>query len=163
MYSGDPVIVPKDIDLIIDCGYLIDTIPHSNFCMSWLKNGNAIITNSSCVKMSVDMRKLRISSNDSCIPGSPIVSDSYIILSNANVYECKISRATELDVDEETVNQANAGNEFYLGFFHNHYLYPCGVEKYPPVIWVTTLETTSVSFVISTHDRTIYVQWYGLP
>ena len=156
MYGGYPVIAPRDVDLTIDCGYLIDTIPDSNFCMSWLKNGNAIITNSSCVKMSVDMRKLMISSDDSCIPGSPIVNDSYIILSNANIYECKISCAVELDVDEEAVSQANAGNEFYLGFFHNRYLYHCGDEKYPPIIWVTTLETTSVSFVISTHDRTIY-------
>ena len=156
MYAGDPVVVPGDISVTIDCGYLIDTIPDSNFCISWFKNGNPIITNSSCIKISVDMRYIMILSDDLCKPGSPTISDSYIIFLNDGVYECKISRAIELDVDEETVNQANAGNEFYLGFFHNRYSYLCGAEKYPPIIWVTTLEATPVSFVITTHNRTLY-------
>ena len=156
VYAGEPVIVPGDVSVTIDCGYLIDTIPDSNFCISWFKNGNPIITNSSCIKISVDMRYIMILSDDLCKPGSPTISDSYIIFLNDGVYECKISRAIELDVDEETVNQANAGNEFYLGFFHNRYSYLCGAEKYPPIIWVTTLEATPVSFVITTHNRTLY-------
>ena len=156
-YVGEPVIVPGDVSVTIDCGYLIDSIPDSNFCISWLKNGNPIISNSSCIKASVDMRHLMVSSNDLCKPGTPTISDSYAILGTDATYECKFSRTIdELDINEETLDQANAGNEFYLGFFHNRYSRDCGAEKYPPIIWVTTPETTPVSFVITTLDKTIY-------
>ena len=156
MYAGVPVIVPGDVSVTIDCGNLIDTIPDSKFCISWLKNGNPITINSSCIKISVDMRSIMISSDDLCNPEGPKISDSYITFGTDDAYDCKISRAIELDVDEETVNQANAGNEFYLGFFQNRNTINCAANNYPPVIWVTTLEATPVSFVITTHDGTLY-------
>ena len=156
VYVGEPVVVPGDVSVIIDCGYLIDTIPNNNFCMSWFKNGNPIITNSSCIKVSADMRHLMVSNDFLCEQGIPMNSDSYAILGTDAIFECKISRTIKLDINEETSDQANAGNEFYLGFFHNRYSLYCGAEKYPPIIWVTTPETTSVSFVITTHDKTIY-------
>ena len=156
VYVGDPVIVPGDVTVTIDCGYLIDTISDSNFCINWLKDGNPIITNTSCVKVSVDMRHLMVSSDYLCKYGIPTIIDSYAILRTDATFECKISRTIKLDVNEETSDQANAGNEFYLGFFQNSYSRYCEAEKYPPIIWITTPETTSVSFVMTTHDKTIY-------
>ena len=45
VYAGEPVVVPGDIDVVIDCGYLINTMPDSNFCIScmakeWQSNFN---------------------------------------------------------------------------------------------------------------------------
>ena len=152
MYVGNPVIVPRDTDVIIDCKPLIDNISDNNFCVGWYKNGNPITANSSCIQMSLDMQKLRISSVDLCEPG---ISDSYVTFSDSS-YECNVLHASKLDVDKKIVNQANAGNEFYLGFFQNRNLKHCGAAKYSPLIWVATPETTPVSFVITTHDKTIY-------
>ena len=156
VYVGEPVIVPGYVSVTIDCGYLIDTIPDSNFCISWHKEGNPIITNSSCIEVSADLRHLMVSSDDLCKPWSPMISHGYVTLGNDAIYECKISRTVELDINEEPLDQANAGNEFYLGFFQNRFSLNCGAEKYSPIIWVTTPETTSVLFVITTHDKTIY-------
>ena len=158
VYVGEPVVVGGDVKVTIDCGYLIDTIPDNNFCIGWFKNGNPITANSSCLEISEDKRKLKIFSDDLCKIDSelPLVSESYYLLHNDHSYECKISHAFGLDFDKQTANQTNAGNEFYVGFFHNRHSTTCGGAKYPPVIWVTTPEITPVSFVITIYHKTIY-------
>ena len=115
VYAGKPVVVPGDISVVIDCGHLMNTMPDSNFCISWLKNGNPILTNSSCINISVDMQYLTISS-DFCKPGPPIICYSYNSFLTDTVHECKVSHTIQLEVDGETLNQTNAGKEFYLGF-----------------------------------------------
>lgn len=155
VYAGEPIVVPGDISVTIDCGYLIDSVASSNLCINWFKNGNPIVANSSCIKVSVDMRRLTILSDDLCKPGYPPLAEGYFVLRNDGLYECKIFYTTGSNV-EQTVDQANAGNEFYLGFFQNRNSVYCEAEKYPPVIWVTTSESTPVSFVITIHNKTIY-------
>ena len=156
VYVGEPIVSGGDVKFTIDCGYLIDRLPDNNFCIGWYKNGNPIIANSSCLKLSDDMRKLKIFSDDLCKLEVPIISESYYIPRDDRTYECKVSHAAGLDVDEQAANQANAGNEFYVGFFHNRHYLTCGGETYPPVIWVTTPESTPVSFVITVRHKTIY-------
>ena len=156
VFNGDRVVVGGDENAIIDCGLLIDHLkPYGNFCVNWLKNGVSIATNNSCIKISVDMRKVMISSDYLC-KQKLRTTDSYGIYITNDAYECSILFTDQLRNDEQNVNQANAGNEFFLGFFQNYNSAYCGAEKYPPIIWVTTPETTSVSFVITTHNGIIY-------
>ena len=157
VFVGDIVVVGGDENVIIDCGLLIDHVkPFGNFCVIWRKNDIPITTNSSCTKISVDMRKVMISSDYLCKPGRLRTTDSYGIFITDDAYTCTVLSTNLLHNEEQNMNQANAGNEFYLGFFQNYNSAYCGAEKYPPIIWVTTPETTSVSFVITTHNGIIY-------
>ena len=97
-----------------------------------------------------------ISSDHLCKPGKLRTTDSYGIYTTNDAYECRMLSVDQLRIEEQNINQANAGNEFYLGFFQNYNSAYCGAKKYPPIIWVTTPETTSVSFVITTHDGIIH-------
>ena len=98
------------------------------------------------------MRYLTISSHF-CKPGPPIICYSYNSFLTDTVYECKVSHTIQLEVDRETVNQTNAVK---LGFFHSYNSIYYGAEKYLPIIWVTTLETTPAFFVVTTYNKTIY-------
>jgi len=48
------------------------------------------------------------------------------------------------------VDQTNEGNEFYVGFFQNRFGERGERESIPPVLWVTTKESTPVSFNVTT-------------
>ena len=54
------------------------------------------------------------------------------------------------------IEQTNEGNEFYVGFFHNRFHVHDEIEKIPPVLWITTKETTKVKFTVSTINGTIF-------
>ena len=49
-----------------------------------------------------------------------------------------------------SVDQTNEGNEFYVGFFRNRFGRASEQEVIPPILWVTTKESTSVNFTVST-------------
>ena len=48
------------------------------------------------------------------------------------------------------LDQTNEGNEFYVGFFRNRFGLVDEQEEIDPVLWITTKESTSVNFNIST-------------
>ena len=48
------------------------------------------------------------------------------------------------------IDQTNEGNEFYVGFIQNRFGLRGEQESIPPIIWVTTLESTPVSFNVTT-------------
>ena len=47
------------------------------------------------------------------------------------------------------VDQTNEGNEFYVGFFINRFGLVSEQERIDPILWITTKESTSVSFTVS--------------
>ena len=47
-------------------------------------------------------------------------------------------------------DQTNEGNEFYVGFFRNRFGLVSEQERIDPVLWITTKESTSVNFNVST-------------
>ena len=49
-----------------------------------------------------------------------------------------------------SVDETNEGNEFYVGFFRNRFGRTNEQEEIDPVLWITTKESTSVSFTVST-------------
>ena len=49
-----------------------------------------------------------------------------------------------------SVGETNEGNEFYVGFFRNRFGRANEQEEIDPVLWITTKESTSVSFTVST-------------
>ena len=49
-----------------------------------------------------------------------------------------------------TTDQTNAGNQFCIGFFQNRFGDRGEQESIPPVIWVTTEESTPVNFNVTT-------------
>ena len=49
-----------------------------------------------------------------------------------------------------SVDESNEGNEFYVGFFRNRFGRASEQEEIDPVLWITTKESTSVSFTVST-------------
>ena len=46
-------------------------------------------------------------------------------------------------------DQTNEGNEFYVGFFRNRFGLVSEQERIDPVLWITTKESTSVNFTVS--------------
>ena len=48
------------------------------------------------------------------------------------------------------VDETNEGNEFYVGFFRNRFGRSIEQEVIDPVLWITTKESTPVSFTVST-------------
>ena len=54
------------------------------------------------------------------------------------------------------VEQNNEGSEFYVSFFQNRFGLHDNPEKIPPVLWITTKETTKVKFTVSTINGTIF-------
>ena len=48
------------------------------------------------------------------------------------------------------VDQTNEGNEFFVGFFRNRFGRSDEPEAIPPVLWITTKESTPVNFEVST-------------
>ena len=49
-----------------------------------------------------------------------------------------------------SVDQTNEGNEFFVGFFRNRFGRTDEPEVIPPVLWITTKESTPVNFTLST-------------
>ena len=49
-----------------------------------------------------------------------------------------------------SVDQTNEGNEFFVGFFRNRFGRIDEPEVIPPVLWITTKESTPVNFTVST-------------
>ena len=49
-----------------------------------------------------------------------------------------------------SVDQTNEGNEFFVGFFRNRFGLTDEPEVIPPVLWITTKESTPVNFNVST-------------
>ena len=49
-----------------------------------------------------------------------------------------------------TVDQTNEGNEFFVGFFRNRFGRTEEPEEIPPVLWITTKESTPVNFTVAT-------------
>ena len=47
-------------------------------------------------------------------------------------------------------DETNEGNEFYVGFFRNRFGRASEQEVIPPILWITTKESTSVKFTVST-------------
>ena len=47
-------------------------------------------------------------------------------------------------------DQTNEGNEFFIGFFRNRFGLTDERERIPPVLWITTKESTSVNFEVFT-------------
>ena len=47
-------------------------------------------------------------------------------------------------------DETNEGNEFYVGFFRNRFGGASEQEVIPPILWITTKESTSVNFTVST-------------
>ena len=47
-------------------------------------------------------------------------------------------------------DETNEGNEFYVGFFRNRWGRASEQEEIDPVLWITTKESTSVNFTVST-------------
>ena len=47
-------------------------------------------------------------------------------------------------------DETNEGNEFYVGFFRNRFGRASEEEVIPPILWITTKESTSVNFTVST-------------
>ena len=54
------------------------------------------------------------------------------------------------------LGHSNAGNQFYLGFFDNHFSLNCHIEINPPIIWAATTEQQVVHFTIETYNKVIY-------
>jgi len=54
------------------------------------------------------------------------------------------------------VDLSNEGNEFYIGFFRNRFGDLSKHEAIPPILWVTTRESTPVSFNVTTIDRVLF-------
>ena len=52
--------------------------------------------------------------------------------------------------------QTNEGSEFYVGFFLNRFGRLYDLQKYPPVLWITTKEDTQVEFTVSTINGTFF-------
>ena len=48
-------------------------------------------------------------------------------------------------------DETNEGNEFYVGFFRNQFGRASEQEVIPPILWITTKESTSVNFTVSTY------------
>ena len=47
-------------------------------------------------------------------------------------------------------DETNEGNEFYVGFFRNRFGRASEAEVIDPILWITTKESTSVNFTVST-------------
>ena len=47
-------------------------------------------------------------------------------------------------------DETNEGNEFYVGFFRNRFGSASEQEVIDPILWITTKESTSVNFTVST-------------
>ena len=47
-------------------------------------------------------------------------------------------------------DETNEGNEFYVGFFRNRFGRASEQEEIDPILWITTKESTSVNFTVST-------------
>ena len=47
-------------------------------------------------------------------------------------------------------DETNEGNEFYVGFFRNRFGRAIEQEVIDPILWITTKESTSVNFTVST-------------
>ena len=47
-------------------------------------------------------------------------------------------------------DQTNEGNEFFIGFFRNRFGTSDEPEAIPPVLWITTKESTPVNFTVTT-------------
>ena len=47
-------------------------------------------------------------------------------------------------------DETNEGNEFYVGFFRNRFGRASEQEVIDPILWITTKESTSVNFTVST-------------
>ena len=47
-------------------------------------------------------------------------------------------------------DETNQGNEFYVGFFRNRFGRAREQEQIDPILWITTKESTSVNFTVST-------------
>ena len=47
-------------------------------------------------------------------------------------------------------DETNEGNEFYVGFFRNRFGSASEPEVIDPILWITTKESTSVNFTVST-------------
>ena len=47
-------------------------------------------------------------------------------------------------------DETNEGNEFYVGFFRNRFGRASEPEVIDPILWITTKESTSVNFTVST-------------
>ena len=47
-------------------------------------------------------------------------------------------------------DETNEGNEFYVGFFRNRFGRASEQEMIDPILWITTKESTSVTFTVST-------------
>ena len=48
------------------------------------------------------------------------------------------------------IDQTNEGNEFFVGFFRNQFGRVDEEEVIPPVLWITTKESTPVNFIVAT-------------
>ena len=48
------------------------------------------------------------------------------------------------------LDETNEGNVFYVGFFRNRFGRASEQEKIDPILWITTKESTSVNFTVST-------------
>ena len=48
-------------------------------------------------------------------------------------------------------DETNEGNEFYVGFFRNQFGRASEQEVIDPILWITTKESTSVNFTVSTN------------
>ena len=48
------------------------------------------------------------------------------------------------------IDQTNEGNEFFVGFFRNRFGRVVEPEVIPPVLWITTKESTPVNFTVAT-------------
>ena len=62
---------------------------------------------------------------------------------------CSLHAASKIMVNFYFVDQTNEGNEFYVGFFRNRFGLVSEQERIDPVLWITTKESTSVNFNVS--------------
>ena len=71
-----------------------------------------------------------------------IIRDSYMVNIMTLNYYCFVYIAL--------IDQTNDGNEFFVGFFRNRIGRVDEPEMIPPVLWITTKESTPVNFTVTT-------------
>ena len=67
-YVGEPVTIPSNVNAIIDCSLIINDAMerYDTVCITWQRDGNPIVLNSSFIEISWDRKLLYVFTNDKC-------------------------------------------------------------------------------------------------
>ena len=90
VFVGEPVIVPEDIRVTIDCGEVIDAAPIENPTVTWYKNGIPI-TNGSAINVVIS------ADNRLCIITDTLLAVGGQLGTDGN-YSCQVCTSMECNI-----------------------------------------------------------------